>query len=374
MISLHMESIRAERDECEMCRRLVNCIIFGCHRKLEYLLSSVSRSATCAVYREINVPYALYSFDSTSIMSLSIATRLPPETIANIIRCIAWDIYRPSPEQYQIKASKKHLGTLSLTCRYWARLCRPHMFRHLTLRNRDDLNQFVWFIQAPSLVQPCLYDCSPHLTLELSGTWPAPWLHRTHAAFLGGDVTTDTVAKYFEILLALQSTSVEGSQDEAVKYAPRSLSTGLPRTLPGSMFPFNFIGLRDMRFRSIADVLRLIDSLPDLLLIRCTRVTFDDTSLFLPPAPARRRLKTIKLFRVSAAGGSSPDVDVRTVFALIGRGTRLSQQSLRPQLMGLNAWDAVQAIVSALVVEQSYERIHLKPDGNGQCYTLNTLV
>lgn len=307
-------------------------------------------------------------------MPLATAADLPPEIISKIVRCFAWEIHSiPPPERYKVRVSKTHLGTLSLACRYWARLCRPHMFQHLTLRNHEDLNQFIQFIHAPSVVQPSIRGCSEHITLLQSGAWPAPWFHRTHGALLGGNVTPCDVAKYFDILVVLEQASVAVSPDNAVHYAPHSFSVGLPRTVPGSMFPFYFLGLHDMRFRSIADVLRLIDNLPDLRLLKCTRLQFSDESFVLPPVPTRRRVKTCKLFRVSAAGGSSHEIDVRTVFTVIGRGTRLSQQSLRPHLMGLDAWDAMQTIVAALVVRETYERMHLEPVGNGESHPFCSL-
>lgn len=70
-------------------------------------------------------------------MSFATAADLPAELIDKTIRYLDSQYFGPDYNyRTRVNLKKKDLGNISLTCRHWARRCRPRLFRHIQLETR----------------------------------------------------------------------------------------------------------------------------------------------------------------------------------------------------------------------------------------------
>ena len=72
-----------------------------------------------------------------------------------------------------LRLTKRQLSSCSLTCKYWARRCRPLLFISITLATRDDALTLLEFMHRPSC-----YAAAWTETLHLHQREPSyPWTH-----------------------------------------------------------------------------------------------------------------------------------------------------------------------------------------------------
>lgn len=217
-------------------------------------------------------------------------------------------------ESLRISISKPQLGTCSLVCRYWAKLCRPHMFRTLRLRSRDDLYRFVQFTDAPSLVTPSLADCVRFIKVKHTSHSTEPWLHLIRA------VITARPNIFLNPGVKLYLKDDETGPSES-KRSRRPLYTSLPRAVPGAMYLFYSIKLRNVRFEYVDDLLRLFRDCSSAAWIECSHAVFNQSPPSLSSMNIRPRsseklssLPGHASARISHSGG--PEFEIGLMLAL----------------------------------------------------------
>lgn len=219
-------------------------------------------------------------------MPFATGADIPSETINEVLGFFAWNRYMRggSPrESRTVKMGGKQLGACSLVCRYWAKLCRPHVFAKLILRSREDFERFLELVDRPSVVSPSVTDCLRSIEVEQNDTGAMPWLHLLRTALLARpDIKFN---RGIELHLG-------GTGNDSL-YAPRSLSMSLPKTLPGVTFPFALVTLKDLRFKRLSDFLRLIHDFTVAEFISCYRLQLDEPLPDLTLTTTRPRQRNV---------------------------------------------------------------------------------
>ncbi|EKM49022.1 uncharacterized protein PHACADRAFT_202109 [Phanerochaete carnosa HHB-10118-sp] len=292
-------------------------------------------------------------------MSPATAADLPPELIDDVVRWFCCDkLQNLGLYGDWLGACKQELGLFSLTCRHWARRCRFHIFQDLTLRTREDLDTFLEFIDPPVKVKPTMIDCLLQLNISYSGPWLEPWLHHVYAGMAKRG--KKAVQVLYERGIALHLSGVYRRQDSVANdtYAPTSWCEGLPRSLPGSMFPIIKLKLCDLHFHSTMELLRLVQSIPELHELHCTRLKFDRN---MPPQYTNRHRRAqnfLYLLQVTECGSSYDDLDL--VFWITH--VQAPHGFYKPLLQGsFSQWDVLHEVARAICGPSILKRIRLRP-------------
>ena len=119
-----------------------------------------------------------------------------------------------------------------------------------------------------------------------------------------------------------------------MKYAPRSLSTSLPRTIPRTLFSHSVLRLADLRFRSVTDLLRLIDDQADLILVSWKRLTFDE-GVTVPLARHRRRRAWWGMETITISEWTDLEFEIRIMFLIAAEKVPASLIVLPDQWMAM---------------------------------------
>lgn len=207
-------------------------------------------------------------------MSYATAADLPPELFDNVIENFSvqshWEIVG------KVLVDKRQLGAISLTCRRWAQRCRTYMFHRIALRVHSDVGELILLMDAPNQIEPVIRDCLTFVDVKQEGAWTIPWFYRILP---------------FEVHLMMHGTYVlDSSKPEGKRFAPRSFSTGLPSTLPNSIFSeVRSVTLEDMIFERFGDLVHLLCGLRILRNLTLSRVTFEDTRMEANTGHPRRR-------------------------------------------------------------------------------------
>lgn len=232
------------------------------------------------------------------------AADLPPELFECILAYLS-----PYDRLTGIIASKRELGKLSLVCRYWARQCRPLMFNmNPTLECLGDVQRLCRLVHASVQLSPDVRNCLKQINTKYEGVWTYFWHHLT-ASGLRHSVAT------------LQNVHVsEPSADSRSGggHAPRSWSTGLPRTLPSTLVYMSQLHLTDLRFRHVGDFAHLLLEISGLTDVECTRLRFDDPEYSLPfPTLIHRRSYRGKHWRVEVCDCGSPATSTNILLSAV---------------------------------------------------------
>lgn len=195
---------------------------------------------------------------------------LPQTSPARSFECIvrrhdtsAGQTYMARP---QSSLSPAELCACSLVCREWAKRFRPVIFEHIPLYSRTQLDRLFALLDSPPAANPSLRECVRTMSVEMTGEWTSPWIHRASALAMNLGL---------EIRVMLSGIYVASPDLPNDRFAPKSLSTCLPRTLPVSLYrTISQLVLNDLHFRDAWDFLLLVADLPAVAALECHRVAF----------------------------------------------------------------------------------------------------
>lgn len=215
---------------------------------------------------------------------------------------------------------RKLLSRLSLSCRYWARICRPLVFQCLTLHTREHLNKLIALIASdPQLVPPTLQQClaaSYVDTAEFTGPWSGFWVRLMSKKLPYHSGRRDLRYTLRQTYVPPTATN----ERSAELFAPRSWSASLPRTLPPSLFRAREVYLFHLRFRCIENLISLIGDVQGLQRVSCRDITFAEP--FVPQYPSgTERGKDAAPIVVQVSNCESAEMDLDVALMILWRST-----------------------------------------------------
>lgn len=179
------------------------------------------------------------------------AQDLPEELIARIVQLLSgerpdtWDRY--SHASPPLKLSKRQLGRCALTCRFWATILRPEIFRKLVLRTAEDGRVFRAFIESPVDAKLAIAPLVGYIRIECD-LGEQPWVH---LVFMAG-------AKLVNIdEIHLSVTHSSGTSLPPI----RSIHHSLPRALPVWLPRVQTLYLHGLSFADFSSISRFIRSI-----------------------------------------------------------------------------------------------------------------
>ena len=270
-------------------------------------------------------------------MSSTFTATIPAELVSAILDELTcgktW--YFLTCERFQV--AKAGLAACSLTCRHWARLIRPILFRSIILRTHEDVVFLRKLLQTPAAVGPALVDCLEAVEIQQAEPVGVPWTHHVQGIL-------ERAPKAW-LRIVITGTSSPHNISPAVLSSSHLPFHRLPRTLPGSSLKVLTLAIKDVELRSKAELARLIDSLSTLRNCYCDKLTFLDSS---PSAQAPRR------------GGRPTHVKLRSLMVSRCEGTEDLETQLAlasyildaPSRLRLDGetWDLVLRAMAGLVL------------------------
>ena len=209
---------------------------------------------------------------------------LPVEIIDGILDFIVLDKPR---EAATVSYSRRQLSRCSLASRHWAMSLRPRLFGLLHLRTLEELRELAGFASCPhSLVSGYISQLRvAHSEKSM------PWCHAIHSLL---------VPKLpFDTRTALR---VELTVGPCIGPQHGLLQSVLPRRLPSSIYTIHRLNVVSTYFRSFADLLQLVGSLPLLEVIYCFEVSCEQesaTTADLPYCPESTKLREVVVLQCS---------------------------------------------------------------------------
>lgn len=194
----------------------------------------------------------------------SSAANLPPELFPLILQHLAHDHWEHGYSRGKIK---HHLFAVSLTCRFWAEKCRPHLFRSLSFRTRTHLYEFSDLLDQAGKNLQNVAPLTTHLQalVFIPCEGDPPWIH------LVSPTLRRKIPDRVTIYLGLAATGFVPKTGRTV----RSIHHSLPRSLPTSYSQFHSLYLSDVYFRDVVDFVRLISEVRTLRQLHCYRLVWD---------------------------------------------------------------------------------------------------
>ena len=290
-------------------------------------------------------------------------SRLPAEIFDIVIQAFTlWPTFRP---HLGVRMSKREIRSHSLVCHQWAKRCRYWAFATLRLDSRRAFDFFLHLIDTAEDIGdiPTLAECIQELDIVHTGPWAVPWFHHILRELSAHDIEIEPDRITLEIREAYVPAS-ESPTTAATKYAPRSLSTSLPRTIPRTLFSHSILHLADLRFRSVPDLMRLIDDQADLTIIDWKRLTFDE-GVVVPPARPRRRRAWYGMEAITTSEWSNVEMELRIMFLIAAE--KIPANLLMPS----DQWTCMTSAARALVLP-STQKIKLSLRGQGEYFALIT--
>lgn len=289
-----------------------------------------------------------------AIPSYRMFHRLPPEVLDRIVGFLITSSL--STRDPRFRSWKHDVGTCILTCRYWAQRCRWAMFASLTLRSQDDFRALLALIDSAMDLDdiPALAGCVQEIDIIHSGPWTVPWYHHIQKALSDRDIDLDPE----RITMEFKEAYVPGGEGSEPKYAPPSLSTSLPRTVPRSLFPHAALTLTDLRFRAVRDLQRLIDGQPDLIVVAWKRLSFD-AGVVVPPPRTRTRRSWMGMETITTSEWTDSAMELRIIFLIA------SEKVYESMNVSAHSWSMMPKIASALLLP-SNDLIELGFRGPGE--------
>jgi hypothetical protein len=231
--------------------------------------------------------------------SYATATELPSELVGKILdQTVAEHLRLPMADL------KRGLSAYSLTCRHWAEVIRPILFNSITLRQPEDIMQLLDFLDSGVSVGPALSRCITSLTLHI---------RPSAIEAVGAEPCLHHYCRLRKRLSALRSTEMSiTDDDQSVTPFGRlkgrallsMLSSSLPRTLPGAVFPVGILTLSGLRLRSVADLVHTVDSLRTVRHCSVTGLSFVEDATRPRPLVHRRTARLGTVY-VSGCGDGS---------------------------------------------------------------------
>lgn len=271
-------------------------------------------------------------------------TSLPSEVVDYIVEILAHrnhyepgDVLDLGSLTPAVEVSRRELGALSLTCRYWAIRCRPHLFKKTTIRSIADLGTLIQTLKHFTIDGlPSVSDCLHSVDVLQSGAWTLPWLHHVQSRL------SEASASRLSLSLILNDTYMDDntSASHIARFAPRSLSANLPRTIPGENYHFQSLELTNLRFRRVADLLSLLHHITVVQDVTCHNVQFQDAIIPLPRNAQRAPERELFIVTISSCGEARFEVDL--VFTI------LSTKSAKRCRLEAEAWKGISDIILSL--------------------------
>lgn len=290
--------------------------------------------------------------------------RLPPEIFDDVITAFTvWPTFNPA---LGVRMTKREIGQCSLVCRHWARRCRYWLFASVIVHSRADFDSLLRLIDAAVEIDgiPSLVECIQEIEIKHRGAWEVPWFHQILQHLQARDMDIEKENIVLEICDAYvpDSDSDSSSTQPDVKshYAPRSLSTSLPRTVPRSLFSHEVLRLSDLRFRTVRDLLRLIHDQADLTFIFWKRISFDEGAV-IPPPTVRSRRAWAGVETLTISEWSDIAFEMRVMFLLAAEKVKSDK------VVSAKAWTAMSEVALALLLPSS-RQIVLGMRGEGETF------
>ncbi|KAJ3536903.1 hypothetical protein NM688_g6774 [Phlebia brevispora] len=171
-----------------------------------------------------------------------------------------------------ISMDKRELGLISLACRRWADSLRPHIFQMITLRSIKDAHTLLSFIRhSHSFIARYIEEVV--LSQSLTPYPYSPWIHRTpvFAEIMG------SLGFHGRLNVALCGPLPAGKFTKGV-------CEMLPTSVPSAFKGVECLELKDLHFKKLGDLVRIPRELPSLQGLKCSNVTWEETSSEeLPP-------------------------------------------------------------------------------------------
>lgn len=93
----------------------------------------------------------LLTLEQRFAMSSSTGASLPPELFKLFLGYV---LIPPMDIDSVVRSgarAKRSTSTCARVCRYWGRICRPRLLRHVILRSAPDLREFIEFLESPPI-------------------------------------------------------------------------------------------------------------------------------------------------------------------------------------------------------------------------------
>ncbi|KAI0088173.1 hypothetical protein BDY19DRAFT_994099 [Irpex rosettiformis] len=186
---------------------------------------------------------------------------LPPELITYVVDWVT-----------RSDLTKHELGLCSLTCRYWARRCRPLVFQKLKLESPDDARTLLEYVHRPGS------DIAVWMkSLILVQKEPSyPWTHLIYLRF------SAKIPQLVEITHILQGPKHDPSETQRPRRI-HSLHPSIPKSLPSLYNRCSRAHLDGLHLRSFSNFIHLVGTLN-----ACTSLWCTDVSWFEQAEPTRR--------------------------------------------------------------------------------------
>ncbi|KIP03638.1 hypothetical protein PHLGIDRAFT_229307 [Phlebiopsis gigantea 11061_1 CR5-6] len=269
-----------------------------------------------------------------------------------------------------VGAEKNELGNLSLTCKHWARRCRPHLFSSISIRNKDDLLELLSLVDssAAKRVKPSMLQCLQRLDLSVEGPpWPQPWLHLAHAEIIKRKKALQVISPEYIGDLNVRSffgryppplQDNEDAQLEHLGYAPLSWCTSLPRSLPSFVFRIQELELSCLRFRAPTFLIRLLQSVHSVQTLKCKSLQFDDWPEASYQLADRLGKGPSSLCEMSIQQCGSVVQDAELL--LFVSRSQLRCGSFQGVFKHFTGWDALRQIVRSILQPETSAEIELR--------------
>ncbi|KAI0798703.1 hypothetical protein BC629DRAFT_243213 [Irpex lacteus] len=186
------------------------------------------------------------------------AATLPPELFDSILFYVcefAVDLLDPEAMTPSRKQTIKDITACSLTCVYWARICRERIFKKIWIKNYEDLCAFSSLASStPKGFKP-ISALAERATLVLHIA-DRPWLHllRLQPSLIPEmPLVRNYASIHFRII---DSSSADSDTPRRPTY--RCVFSGLPRALPASCHQCDDLTIRNPYFQTERDVKSLL--------------------------------------------------------------------------------------------------------------------
>lgn len=192
---------------------------------------------------------------------------IPPELFETILSYIGSDIrISRANASKDVQTQKSVRSVCSLVCRYWSKHCRWWIFASIDLYTHEDVKTLASFLSAPpiaGLPPISSYIDNLQVVYDIEAS-TVPWIHHVYPLIR---LLPNWRTCFLDISGPLSP------ETKKPPLAPRILNT--PRNLPAAFFPFSTVSFKNIRFRSFAELARLVRSMCDLVMLSCDNVSWD---------------------------------------------------------------------------------------------------
>lgn len=182
---------------------------------------------------------------------MATAASIPPELFEDILFYVCEDtdgpVYSDSEgPDLQYRETLKNIAACSLTCVYWARVCRQRMFRRVWIKSYDKLHAFSSLISNTPKGFEAIVDYVWYVTL-VQHVEDRPWLYHIQ-------LQPSLLPQLPFATIRIHIIDTTGGPLSLRRSTYRRLFSGLPRTPPSSCHSCRALTLYNPHFRALRDV------------------------------------------------------------------------------------------------------------------------